>query len=332
MDKNESARKKGIFERIGTRVDDSIYNILNGLSSVIFGITGLFIPTSDVLNNIKNSESFIGSLALIFSSYWIYLILLGILLLIVGSVGNSREISNLKGKIKKLSNDNNILKKAETNLKEKIDEAEQELVETKTTIRKLNLDSIEIWLKVYSKQLELTNSDRVSLYYEDNKNLHILSRYSINPRLKEIHKQKFPLDKGVISDAWQNGVCYKVIPVSYSDSPSQYIKHCEAIFGYDEDEIKSLTMKSQLYFAKAITDADDHIGIIIFESYNPNLFDDGKKDEVKSFLESSSSLLTNLIKASKKFDQEMMNKTPSNATMGDEEELLKLAKKEAKNG
>lgn len=317
--------KKGFFQKAGMCVDDSVYQILIGLSSIIFALAGLFISSSDILSELKEVDGFKESAKVIFTDIWGYLIVIGVISLIVGAVGNSREITRLKNNVQTLLNSNRTLKNNENVLKEKIEEAEQELVETKAKIRGLNLESIAIWLKVYSKQLGLKNTDRVSLYYEDNKILHILSRYSANPKLNEIHKQKFPLDKGVISEAWEMGVCYKQIREGYSNKPDEYIQHCRDTFGYDENEIKSLTMKSQLYFAKAIKDADDHIGIIIFESYDPELLNEDKRAKIEEFLDSSSSLLTNLIRASKNFDQEMMNKTPSNATMTDEEELLQQA-------
>lgn len=322
MDSSLLGQKKGIFQRIGSRMDDSIWNVFTGLSSIIFCVVGIFIALSDVVNNIKAADGFKDTSLVILTNGWTYLLIAGAFLSILGPIGNAREISRYKKFISQLSTEKDDLTKANSSLDIKVNDASLELVNTKSTIRKLSLDSIEIWLKVYFKQLELTYNERISLYYEDDGILHLLSRYSINPKLKEIHKQKFPLDKGVISEAWQKGMCYKVIPQSYESDSVLYTQHCCNEFGYKEDEINSLTMKSQMYFAKAIKDADDHIGIIIFESYEENLFNDDKIKKVNDFLESSSSLLTNLIEASKKFDQEMMSKKPLGATMTDEEELI----------
>lgn len=308
----------GYFQNIGIRLDESSYVIISAFSGVFIGMAGATLGGYSWAEEWKDASGF-WQILWVIVSFPYFLFLLGIICIFIGARGTIKDQKSQKDKIESLKNNNR-----------SIEDAEVELSEIKAKIQRLNIDSIVLWLKVYSKQRNLTSKDRVSIYYEDKGDLYILARYSKNPKLTKIHKQKFPLDKGIISKAWEDGFCEYTLP-EYEENQSEYMGKCCNEFGYNEDEIKNLTMKSSSYYAKAIIDADDHIGIIVFESYNTSIIDESEKDSVSKFLESSSSLLANLIRNAREFERQAVDKSSDSATMSDEKELLEQARMGAEN-
>lgn len=302
------------FQHLGAWIDESLYIVISAFSGIFFGIAGATLGGYSWVNEWEAASGLLQSVWVIVSCPYVLFICAAICIFF-GARGTIRDQKAQKNKIESLTNNNR-----------SIEDAELELSETRIKIQKLNIDSIELWLKVYSKQLELTSKDRASIYYEDKGNLYILARYSKNPVLKQIHKLKFPLDKGIISKAWEDGFYECSLP-QYNTDKDGYIKQCCAEFGYSEEDIEKLTMKSSCYYAKAIIDADDHIGIIILESYNNKIINEDQKDTVAQFLESSSSLLANLIRNARKFERQPVDNSASSDTMKDELELLQQAKK-----
>ncbi|RJL18997.1 hypothetical protein [Pectobacterium polaris] len=302
------------FQNLGAWLDESSYIIISAFSGIFFGIAGANLGGYSFTGEWDTASEFWACTYVIISSPYCFFIYASICIFF-GARGTIKDQKAQREKIESLQNNNR-----------SIEDAELELSEIKAKIQKLNIDSIELWLKVYSKQRKLTSKDRVSIYYEAEGDLYILARYSKNPTLKKTHKQKFPLDKGVISKAWEDGFYEHQLP-EYESNKSEYIEKCCKEFGYSQDEIEKLTMKSRCYYAKAIIDADDHIGIILFESYNESIIEDSEKSSVTEFLESSSSLLANLIRNARKFDQHSVKNTPSPATITDEQELLEQAKR-----
>ncbi len=309
---------KGYFKNLGGRLDESFYIIISAFSGIFFGIAGAILGGYSIDSKWEEAAGFFDYIAILVGNPYC-LFIYGIICIVWGAKGTNRDQKALKEKVGTLEQNNR-----------NIEDAELELSETKAKIQKLNIDSIELWLKVYSKQLNLSSRDRVSIYYEDKGDLYILARYSKNPVLKQIHKQKFPLDKGIISKAWEDGFYEYSLP-QYDTNNDEYIEQCCTQFGYSKEDIDKLTMKSSCYYAKAIIDAEIHIGIIIFESYNQVIIDEEQKDTVTRFLDSSSSLLANLIRNVREFERQPVDNPASSDTMKDEKELLQQANKGAKD-
>ncbi|MDE1482353.1 hypothetical protein [Xenorhabdus bovienii] len=298
---------RNIFTSLGNILDKGGYILLSVIGTILVTLGGAFISNYDFPQNWKNSSGILEHFKLIiFNPYSAFI--LGSPALFLGTIGTYKDQKEQQKAIEKL-----------TPLKSKLEYAEEELQDFHSKINKLNEESVEIWLKLCFKNSVLDSSERISIYYEKNDEFYILSRYSKNPLYKKVHKQKFSLDKGVISKAWENG-SYQIELPDYEKENKPYLDRCKELFNYKTEDIEPLTMKSRQYFAKAITDADIHIGVIVFESIKSNIFSDKKIENISKFLDDSASLLAKFVRDSRDFDRELVLKSRREAKMGDVEE------------
>ena len=154
-----------------------------------------------------------------------------------------------------------------------------------------------MWLKLVSKHLKLSSNDRVSIYYHVENHFYLLARYSINPEFDKINRQKFPTRYGVISQAWQHKSCVDTMKCpEYSASPQDYIEYMSETYDYDNEKINKLIMKSCEFVAISISDADKHIGVIVFETVKSNRFKQQKIREIKKYCKNYQSYLCSFIR------------------------------------
>src|SRR5690606_23419158 len=78
------------------------------------------------------------------------------------------------------------------------------------------------WLKTAFKQHKMNSNERVTIYFELNGEFSLLARYSSNPMHKVVHRQKFPLNEGVISQAWSHGKCIENTCPSHKSDAIKY--------------------------------------------------------------------------------------------------------------
>jgi len=114
-------------------------------------------------------------------------------------------------------------------------------------------------------KLNLTDNERISMYKFQDNYFYIIGRYSINPDLKEINRDKYPKE-GLIYKAWCDGEYF------LNDSPefkkNKTYNFFNSIAPIDKVTFDSLTMKSRSYYLKAFTNTKkiDRIAIIVIES------------------------------------------------------------------
>ena len=114
-------------------------------------------------------------------------------------------------------------------------------------------------------KLNLTDNERISMYKFQDDYFYIIGRYSINPDLKEINRDKYPKE-GLIYKAWCDGEYF------LNDSPefkrNKAYNFFNNIAPINKVTFDSLTMKSRSYYLKAFTNTKkiDRIPIIIIES------------------------------------------------------------------
>ncbi len=146
-----------------------------------------------------------------------------------------------------------------------------------------------------SKTLELDTSTRVSIYFEDNNEFSILGRYSSNPKLSAVRTLSFPINRGALSKAWEQGEFFddKCCPQNYQKDN----------FGYGVRETNSLTMKSCEYIGLAVKAYDSNIGVILFESECRGLVIRHKENIIEQ-VNSFHSQLSNAIISGKTIDKE----------------------------
>lgn len=151
------------------------------------------------------------------------------------------------------------------------------------------------WLKTAFKQHKMNSNERVTIYFELNGEFSLLARYSSNPMHKVVHRQKFPLNEGVISQAWSHGKCIENTCPSHKSDAIKYRDYLSKKYSFLPETIDSFQMKSCWYVAIAISKADDNIGVIVFESTEPDILNETELDELISYCKSEQSHLAQFI-------------------------------------
>jgi type II secretory pathway pseudopilin PulG len=296
------------FEYLGSKVDDNIFILISVLGTVLFGLGCAdfanynfqaewesCVAISPCIHAIKNILS--------------TKIVMGIILLLVGAIGANVGNSRLK------QQNNDLRLKAES-----LNSVQEELDSSKSRLFELQKDLVKTWLKGAANFLTLDTSSRVTIYYEDDGSFYLLARYSRNPSYDKIHRQKFSLNQGVISRAWEHGTCIETgCP---SNSSNGYQEYLQKKYNYDVDKINSLNMKSCRYLAKAIVDADKHIGVIVFEGTETNFLDNDFEKRADKYCEQYQSQLSAFVRNILEFDKELNIKTTYPLTV--EDDLLEL--------
>lgn len=206
-------------------------------------------------------------------------------------------------------------------LKKELESALEDRQAQSSIMRELNTDKVKVWLKSVCQKMGLSTSDRITIYYEYGGNFYLLARHSKNPNFSIVHRQKFPLNKGVISKAWEHAICFEE-SCPCGDDSKEYERYMVSNYGYEPAKIASLTMKSCRYLAKAIVDAGDNIGVIVFESIDPRFFEKNDADELRKCCRDDQSLLAKFVRDGINFDAEV-NLRQEGKMLSVEEELLK---------
>ena len=208
------------------------------------------------------------------------------------------------------------------NTKSALNSVQEELQESKSKIIGLHGELVQTWLKGMSKFLELDSNSRVTIYYEHDEEFFLLERYSKNPTYAKVHRQKFPLNQGVISKAWEHeSHIEKDCP--HSSSYKDYIDYLNTTYDYKREKIDALTMKSCRYYARAIIDADIHIGVIVFEGTESNIFDNGLIEKITEYCRDHQGQLSKFVRDSLLFDKEV-NIKREGKNISVEDELLQM--------
>lgn len=139
----------------------------------------------------------------------------------------------------------------------------------------LTLESLpEDYIRIFFHELNLGDQDRISIYVYDEKYFTIVGRWSPTPNLKKKGREKYPLDEGFISKAW-NGQTKNNKSYFHKNQLSdpetnefQYIKEIQAATDIPEETIKSLSMKSRSYYVRSIKEemSGSSIGVLVIES------------------------------------------------------------------
>ena len=234
--------------------------------------------------------------------------MVGIPSLICGGLGIYRDQSRLES-------DNAGLKEENSKVLEGALNASQEDCQNlRSEIYQIHQKLVETWLKGIFKQIGFDTYSRASVYYENLEDFYLLARYSLNPKLAKKHKLKFGLDQGVISKAWQHGEHIERESPEYKNSSDAYIKYMIKNYGYSQEELSVIGMKSCRYFALSITEADENIGVILFESENNEAFNDETLGNIRNYCEDYQSHLCSFVKDGVLYDKSVsIQKAPKSA-------------------
>lgn len=238
------------------------YNACMVIGALFIALGGDFAydldKTLTLLKEAKNIDGWI--LPILFNNWFLFLV--GGIFLIIGSLGNHNDNQTLLSENNKLSLENQKLESLEEELNFSKEENETYLAQLQDKHQEL----IQSWLKTLYNHLKLTSKDRITIYFVQKKEFTLLGRYSSNPKIKEVHNQKFPINQGVISLCWQHGTYKENDCPSFYEKEEEYYEYMLDEYNYGRDKMSTLTMKSNKYFGVSIRDVDDTLGVILFES------------------------------------------------------------------
>jgi len=218
---------------------------------------------------------------------------LGVAGMFYGGHGTYNDLLNLKLRNEALKKENSKTEK----YKERLSSTIEDLESLRNKLSESHDKLVTTWLKGCSRELNLDTYDRVTIYFCVGDHFYVLARHSMNPKFGEIHRQKFSKVRGVISEAWEHKVCVDTenIP-SYDTDPNGYKQYMHDKYGYSEEKVEALTMKSCKYVATSISEADNPVGVIIFESEQQGKFKKQKVAQIMKYCKDHQSYMTDFIR------------------------------------
>ena len=310
--------KSDLFLRLGDGFGKGLFILLAAIGTVLLSVGSAFAGSFELSQGWCSANGFLDSASFILFNPYTGL-LFGTLFFLIGAVGTYQDQSKQNKRMNELEEENS--KHSET--KSGLNTAQEEVQETKSKLIEKHNELVTTFLKGVFRQLELDTYARVSLYYEHDEEFYILARYSANPMYSKIHRQKFPLNQGVISKAWQHNYHEEInCPYAIEDFEA-YKQYLKDTYQYEVDKINALAMNSCRYYAKAIADADVHIGVIVFESTQTNFLEGNLKEQVNQYCDNHQGQISKFVRDSLNFDKEVTIKR-SGIQLSVEYDLLKV--------
>lgn len=305
--------KSNFFKRIGVSLGKGIYILSSAIGTISLSLGCAFVGSYDFNTERGKFQGLVGLIKLLQYNPWVY-ILVGVVLFCFGAFGIYKDQSEMSSDNKKLNEENSTLKTNKTSferskldeiqeLKIKVDRSQEDAQLHRSKVSEIHSSLVESWLKGIAKSIDLDTHSRVSIYYEDDESFSILARYSQNPALSKMHKQRFSLNQGVISQSWQHGYWYECEAPLYTTDEGKYNKYMMARYKYTQEEIDAIKMKSCRYFGRAIVDVDDHIGVILFESTKEEHFNEDVRENIINYCEKYQSHLCAFVRNGRNYDK-----------------------------
>ena len=281
-----------------------LYLILTAIGTLLLSISCSYIKGFDFTLKWHSSIGIFEHFELIVINpfTWIFI---GVIILIVGLIGAYQDN-------KELLRSNNELKSENAkyqDLKRFYRSAIEDQYSLEIKLAGLHKDNVRTWLKGIFKQLELTTNVRVTIYYEFEDAFMLLARYSKNPNISKLHRLKFQFDEGVISKTWEHMEYINLDIPDFKSNPDGYYDAKQQEFAYHKSFLDRLNMKSCDFFGMAILDADQSVGVILFESNAKGNLTKEKIAEIKRFCEPYQSYLAGFIREAVKYEKQLRNRS-----------------------
>lgn len=286
--------------KLGKAFSKALYIISAAAGTILMTLGGAYASAYNFAQKWDAAAGFIDStLCLLFNP--IFALVAGAILFLFGATGTYLDQARQQEELTTLRKENESLSR----IKNTLNALQEELQLQKSKVSELHGELAKSWIMGAYKVLELNNNERVTIYYEYDEEFYLLARHSKNPKFSKIHRQKFPLNQGVISSAWQNELCVETDCPQYK-SGDNYISYFGAKYGYSAEKLRELTMHSCRYLAKAIIDADIHIGVIVFESTDENfLKNDDQIERIITYCDNHQGRLSKFVRDALDFDKEV---------------------------
>lgn len=167
--------------------------------------------------------------------------------------------------------------KEKENLKKNLEIKNKEIKELELSIEYLGQSLAGLpkdFLRQVSKYLELSNSDRISLYVFDENKFQIIGRYSENPSYDSCNRKEYPINEGYIAKCFENndGKPYFFRNKLPRNTQKKYFDTVSKETGMSIASLKELSMKSRAYFGRLVKDDNKNsVGILLIETINEDM-------------------------------------------------------------
>jgi hypothetical protein len=127
------------------------------------------------------------------------------------------------------------------------------------------------WLYSYSTYLNLTASERVSLYKLDMNLFSCIGRYSENEKFNSKPSRLYPRHQGGISRTWEAGVFEDTGAPDPENDMQAWVDYNVGNYDFTEEELSKIRMKSRAFYGIRLKNSRHQtIAVILFESLQPN--------------------------------------------------------------
>lgn len=247
---------------LGTKLNSSLYIVMTVVGTVLLAFGGAF-ASGFKLDEEWSAATTLWSHASVIFRYPVVWMIAGTGLSVLGGIGNYIDSNTQRSTIDSLRLQNISI----PDLNNEINGYQETIESLKSSLRLLHTELVTTHLKAAYKSLGLTTHERVSIYYEHGSDFYLLARHSKNPVYAKSHRQKFALNQGVIGQAWQHQQHVERHCPGFINR-AEYLVYMEKTYGFKDTQTLGFAMKSCRYVAIAISDADSHTGVIVFESTN----------------------------------------------------------------
>jgi hypothetical protein len=162
----------------------------------------------------------------------------------------------------------------------------EDIISLEENINELNNNIDELfrsYLKLMMDNLELTYTERLSVYKVNSEKFILIGRSSANTLFNKNHRPNYPNNEGFIGRAWEVGYFFiKNLPDSETDF-SNYATEVLASCKISKEVLKKIRMKSRSYFIQRINGHNgEEKALLVIESTKPDSLDETKiKDFIK---------------------------------------------------
>jgi len=265
------AGEGNLLGRLGAKLNSSLYIALTVIGTVFLAFGGAFASGFTLEEELNKVTGFWATTGVIIQ-YPVAWMIIGTIISVVGGIGNYLDSNSLRSTIDSLKRENNSIPV----LNNEVNGYQETIESLKSSLRLLHTELVTTHLKAAYKSLGLTTHERVSIYYEHGRDFYLLARHSKNPVYAESHRQKFALNQGVIGQAWQHQQHIERHCPAFQKE-AEYLEYMDKTYGFKRAQVLGFAMKSCRYVAVAISDADSHTGVIVFESTNEEFLNAAEK-------------------------------------------------------
>ncbi|MFN4151863.1 MAG: hypothetical protein ACK4IX_13065, partial [Candidatus Sericytochromatia bacterium] len=129
------------------------------------------------------------------------------------------------------------------------------------------------FLMLMFNSLDLNHEDRISVYKvstnQEEECFELIGRVADNPLLEKPGRKSYPITQGFISEGWKKGEFIVQELPSHSNFDAYYseiLTHADI----ERDVVEKINMKSRNYFIYRLKIDGRPLGILVFESLQPN--------------------------------------------------------------